>query len=309
MMISGTACHVQHDTHLATGMLRLTLIQRGVFFMAHIQYSITDLYSQEPLERLLYISSATYGNDWISMFHSHSFAELFYVLDGQGHFCTESEEVPIERDSLILINPNIRHTEKSSVTHPLTYIVLGLDNLHFQFSGTEYGAYRVHDFYKHRDACLPIMQMMLDEARGRRTSSELICHHFLSILLLKILRISGDQFTPYSSKNIPGECETLKCYIDTHYQENITLDKLAEVSHLNKFYLSHLFNHAFGISPITYLLERRILHSKELLKSTDFSITQIAHTTGFSSANYFSQSFKRYTGLPPASYRKNHQDT
>ena len=99
MMISGTACHVQHDTHLATGMLRLTLIQRGVFFMAHIQYSITDLYSQEPLERLLYISSATYGNDWISMFHSHSFAELFYVLDGQGHFCTESEEVPIERDS------------------------------------------------------------------------------------------------------------------------------------------------------------------------------------------------------------------
>lgn len=276
--------------------------------MAHIQYSLTDLYNQQPLERLLYISSATYGNDWISMFHSHSFAELFYVQDGHGYFCTESEEVPIGKDSLILINPNIRHTEKSSRTHPLTYIVLGIDNLHFQFQGSEYGAYRVYDFQKHSDACLPLMQMMLDEARGRRSSSELICQHFLSILLLKILRISGDQFTPYSSKNIPGECETIKYYIDTHYQENITLDILAEVSHLNKFYLSHIFNKAFGISPITYLLERRILHSKELLKTTDFSITQIAHTTGFSSANYFSQSFKRYTGLTPAAYRKNHQD-
>lgn len=275
--------------------------------MAHIQYSITDLHNQEPLERLLYISSATYGKDWISMFHSHSFAELFYILDGEGYFCTESEEVPIKKDSLILINPNIRHTEKSSKTHPLKYIVLGIDNLHFEFSGTDYGAYRIYDFQKHRECCLSLMQMMLDEARGQRISSELICQYLMSILLLKILRISGDKFTPYSAKNIPGECETIKHYVDTHYQENITLDNLAEVSHLNKFYLSHMFSKAFGISPITYLLERRILHSKELLKSTDFSITQIAHTTGFSSSNYFSQSFKRYTGLTPAAYRKKYQ--
>lgn len=272
--------------------------------MAHIQYSLTGQQSQTPSERLLYISSATYGSDWISMFHTHSFAELIFVLDGRGFFCTESEKVPIERDSLILINPNIRHTEKSSLDHPLTYIVLGIDNLHFQFSGSEYDSYRLYDFRKHRENLLLPMQMMLDEARGHRTSADLICQHFLSILLLRLHRISGDQFTPYSSKNIPGECETIKQYIDSHYQENIVLDRLAEVSHLNKFYLSHIFAKAFGISPITYLLERRILHSKELLKSTDFSITQIAHTTGFSSANYFSQSFKRYTGLTPAVYRK-----
>lgn len=275
--------------------------------MAHIQYSITDLHNQDPLERLLYISSTTYGKDWISMFHSHSFVELFYILDGEGYFCTEAEEVPIRQDSMVLINPNIRHTEKSSKSHPLTYIVLGIDNLQFDFSGTEFGAYRVYDFQQHRDICLPLMQMMLEEARGKRTSSELICQYFMNILLLKILRISGDKFTPYSSKNIPGECETIKLYLDMHYQENISLDHLAEVSHLNKFYLSHIFSKAFGISPITYLLERRILHSKELLKSTDFSITQIAHTTGFSSSNYFSQSFKRYTGLTPAAYRKKYQ--
>ena len=51
----------------------------------------------------------------------------------------------------------------------------------------------------------------------------------------------------------------------------------------------------------------RIIHSKELLKNSDYSITQIAHMTGFSSSNYFSQSFKKYTGVTPNRYRKNHE--
>lgn len=272
--------------------------------MAHIQYSLTDLLTSPPQEKLLYISTAAYGKDWISMFHSHSFAELIYVIDGQGSFCTESDIIPIGRDSLIIINPNVRHTEKSSREHPMTYIVLGIDNLHFAFSKAKDSSFCFYDFHAHRDACLPLMQMMLDEARQHKALSEQICQHFLNILLLKVLRITGEQFTPYAAKNISSECEYVKQYLDIHYQENITLDALADLSHLNKFYLSHIFSKAFGISPITYLLERRILHSKELLRTTDFNIIQIAHTTGFSSANYFSQSFKRYTGITPAAYRK-----
>lgn len=272
--------------------------------MAHIQYSLTDLYNQPPQERLLYISTAVYGSDWISMFHSHSFAELIYVINGQGSFCTETDVIPIEKDSLIVINPNIRHTEKSSPEHPMTYIVLGIDNLHFEFSHVRESSFCFYDFHSHREACLPLMKMMLEEARQHKALSEQICQHLLNILLLKVLQITGDQFTPYGAKNIPGECEYIKQYLDEHYQDNITLDGLAELSHLNKFYLSHIFSRAIGISPITYLLERRILHSKELLRTTDFNIIQIAHTTGFSSANYFSQSFKRYTGITPVAYRK-----
>ena len=241
------------------------------------------------------------------MYHSHSFAELIYVTNGNGSFCTETTDIPLHKDSLILINPNLRHTEKSSSTHPLTYIVLGIDNIHFNFNNEEYCLFKVHDFSKYRDYVLPIMKMMVDEVRTHKESSDLICQHFLQILLLKLPRITGDHFTPYSAKNIPGECETIKNYMDTHYHENITLDTISEISHLNKYYLSHIFSKAFGISPITYLLERRILNSKQLLKTTDFNITQIAHMTGFSSANYFSQSFRRSTGMTPAAYRKSHR--
>lgn len=272
--------------------------------MAHIQYSIKNIYNQQPLERLLYISSAAYGKDWISMFHTHSFTELFYVIDGEGYFCTETEEVCIHKDSFVIINPNVRHTEKSSNEKALTYIVLGIDNLKFEFNSSTSSNFQVYNFGEHRNELLIILQTMLSEVKQKKDNYEQICQHYFMVFLLKMLRITGEQFSFASSKDVPTECETTKQYIDSHYQETITLDTLASISHLNKFYLTHIFSKAYGISPINYLLERRILHSKELLKNSDFSITQIAHVTGFSSSNYFSQSFKKYTGMTPKGYRQ-----
>lgn len=272
--------------------------------MAHVQYSITDLYDQPPLEQLLYASSATYGADWISMFHSHSFSELLYVVDGQGEFCTEEVSVPLHKDMLIIINPNVRHTEKSSAKRPLTYIVLGIDNLQFEFSGnTGIGSSNIYNFQVHRSKIVPLLEMILEELKFKQDSHSQICQHLLSILLLRIRRITGDSFSSFCNKNIPGECQNIKYYIDSHYQEDLTLDSLAEIAHLNKFYLSHIFSDAYGISPINYLLERRILRSKDLLKNSDFSITQIASVAGFSSPNYFSQAFKKSTGFTPRAYR------
>lgn len=274
--------------------------------MAHTQYSLSEIMNQQIIEQLLYVSNATYGKDWVSVFHSHSFAELFYVVDGSGLFCTESAEIPIQKDHLILINPNVLHTEKSSASNPLTYMVLGIDNLKFEFSSSQYDSCQIHDFSRHREKTLWIMNMMMEEMRQKHKNHEQICQHLLSVLLFRILRVTEDTFSFATAKEIPGECEFLKNYLDQNYREPLTLDVLAEASHLNKYYLSHIFTKTFGISPINYLLERRILHSKDLLKATDFSVTLVAHMTGFSSANYFSQSFKKHTGVTPLAYRKKH---
>lgn len=271
--------------------------------MAHVQYSITDFDTHQPIERLLYVSSTTYGGDWISMFHSHSFTELFYVVSGSGHFCTETTTLPIRKDMLITINPNIRHTEKSSPGDPLTYIALGIDNMRFHFEDSSSDMYHACDFGKCKDSIIPLLEMMLREVKTQNKTYQQICQHYLAILLLKIQRYTGSDFAFTTSDSAPEECEFVKNHIDAHYQEHLTLDDLAALAHLNKYHLAHMFSDTYGISPINYLLERRILNSKELLKNSTFSITQIAHVTGFSSANYFSQAFKKYTGQTPRAYR------
>ena len=91
----------------------------------------------------------------------------------------------------------------------------------------------------------------------------------------------------------------IKRYLDNNYREDISLDTLAEVAHINKYYLAHTFQKAYGISPITYLNRRRIEESKYMLGNTGYSLAQISELMGFSSPSYFSQCFRKAEGLTP----------
>src|SRR5699024_5834119 len=92
--------------------------------------------------------------------------------------------------------------------------------------------------------------------------------------------------------------------IKHNYRESITLDDLAEVSHVNKYYLAHLFKQQIGMSPIEFLNKERITAAKGLLETTNITVTQISESTGFSSQSFFSQAFRRETGVTPSAYRK-----
>lgn len=96
-------------------------------------------------------------------------------------------------------------------------------------------------------------------------------------------------------------------YIDNHFKENLSLDQLAQLAHLNKYYLAHSFRREFGVSPINYLMSRRIEESRFLLRETDHPLSLIAQILGFSSLSYFSQCFRRMEGVSPLEYRRRHR--
>ena len=103
--------------------------------------------------------------------------------------------------------------------------------------------------------------------------------------------------------------EKIKRYIEANYIQNITLDSLAELSHLNKYYMAHAFTLHYGCSPIRYLCQTRIEASKELLANTDYSITEVAQYAGFSSQSYFAQCFSKSCGVTASAYRKSCKET
>ena len=86
----------------------------------------------------------------------------------------------------------------------------------------------------------------------------------------------------------------------------MTLDKLAEVANINKYYLVHMFKNHTGMSPIEYLIAFRIKQAKYLLSHSDITVAEISLSVGFSSQSYFSKIFKRHTGLTPLKYRQMH---
>ena len=105
------------------------------------------------------------------------------------------------------------------------------------------------------------------------------------------------------------ECAVVRRYIENHFKENLTLDDLAAVAHVSKYYLSHAFSREYGTSPINYLLSCRVRESIYLLTETSLSLSQIAEMLGFSSPSYFSQSFRRIQGMSPLTYRNQIRDS
>ena len=274
--------------------------------MANLTYSFTDLSTDHSdKQQLRYVSSSSFGKDWNSILHSHECTELFYVTDGEGWFCTEEKAYPISKNQMILVNPKVRHTERSSETHNMHYIVLGIDHLQLYFDqAQDFGSFQIFSLSTRYDEILSILHIILEELQKHRPFYQEICQHYLSILLLQVQRFTGQNFTVSAPSQIPYECEKAKLYMDKHFCEPITLDSLAAITHWDKFYFSHQFSAAYGIAPISYLLQKRVEHSKQLLETTDYSITQIAEAAGFSSQNYFSQIFRKSTGLSPREYRK-----
>jgi len=67
--------------------------------------------------------------------------------------------------------------------------------------------------------------------------------------------------------------------------------------------LTHIFTQEYKISPINYLVHRRIEEARYLLAQTNYRISDIANMLGFSSNSYFSQTFHRVVGVSPSQFR------
>lgn len=96
-------------------------------------------------------------------------------------------------------------------------------------------------------------------------------------------------------------------YVDAHLYDNFTLDELSEKFSVSKYYMSHVFSQATGISIIKYRNERRITQAKTLLIQSGRPISEIALSLGFDSSSNFSKIFAEHEKITPTRYRRLHK--
>lgn len=254
--------------------------------------------------KLLNIASSRYGGDWHSVPHTHNHTELFFIVSGKGQFLIQDQFFPVGINNLVIINPNVLHTEDSLNAQPLEYIVLGIEGIELANDENSNGQFSILDHMESVEisGCL---RNILREMEQKNTGYEDVCQAYMEILIIRLMRsttLSVPSEPQISSGN--RQCAAVRRYIDLHFKEPLTLEQLAEESHMNKYYLSHAFKREYGTSPINYMISRRIEESKYLLAETDLSMTQIAQLLGFSSLSYFSQVFRRTQSVSPLEYRQ-----
>lgn len=278
--------------------------------MSHTNYTFS-LTEEDSLPRkqmiLRNVASAKYGGDWHSIPHAHSYTELFYIVGGDGQFQINEKRFPVAAHQLVVVNPNIIHTEVSYEAHPLEYIVLGIEGLELTISDSEEARYCIYSFPEHNPV-LTCMQQVLQEMRGRKPEYQTLCLAYMDIIMVQLMRNASVSVTQTHSRFPTNrQCASVRQYIDEHYKESLSLDILAEKVNINKYYMAHAFKQEYGVSPINYLIACRIREGKRLLAETDLSLSQIASVLGFSSSSYFSQRFRNAEGLSPTEYRQLNQ--
>ena len=92
-------------------------------------------------------------------------------------------------------------------------------------------------------------------------------------------------------------------YIETHLEEDLSLETIANQFYINKYHLSHCFREIAGHTFKQHIVLARISQAKHMLLTSNLQIFQISEQVGFQSASHFIRIFKKYEGISPLQYR------
>jgi len=103
--------------------------------------------------------------------------------------------------------------------------------------------------------------------------------------------------------DVAKHLRSAKDLMDRAYAEEVDLDALARAAGYSRFHFARTFHRAYGETPRAYLTRRRIERAKDLLRSANLTVTEIAHLVGFASLGSFSARFAALVGEAPTEYR------
>jgi AraC-like DNA-binding protein len=93
-------------------------------------------------------------------------------------------------------------------------------------------------------------------------------------------------------------------YVDEHYAERLTLDRLAKQAGISSYYLTTLFRRCTGRSVMAYVGDVRHREARSLLSNTGLAVTEVARSVGYDDPYYFSRVFRSREGCAPSAYRR-----
>ena len=256
--------------------------------------------------------------------HWHEEIEIIYVEEGKLHVKIGEQDMDGEAGDLFFVNPRELHLMSSPDGKVKYYTLLfPIEFISFQ-SLDELEANLLAPI---RSNQLMLPQQLTDAALKKRVREIVVkliednrkihhldireiglsSHHLQTrIYLLQILQMlyEAGALTKAETAGNSNMQKELLGYIQNHYTEKITLSMLAEEFHLSEKYISRYFVEHFYLPFSNYVVHLRLTHAKQLLETTEESVTEIALQSGFSNVSYFIRAFKNAYDKPPLKYRK-----
>ena len=126
----------------------------------------------------------------------------------------------------------------------------------------------------------------------------------LNLILDEAARSVSSKVNSYNNKSIKLILRKAVEYMQAHYQDQVTLNEVAEHTFVSTYYISRMFKREMGKNFVDFLNEIRVEKAKEMLKDIRFKTYEVAEKVGIPDAHYFSRLFKKYVGVTPTEFRE-----
>jgi AraC-like DNA-binding protein len=236
--------------------------------------------------------------------HLHKdYYQIYYVTENCGEFIINGKPCLLEENMFIFAHPGVKHGigpipgENGMKTFEIKFVILNNDLI------TE--LQNIPHVYRGNADLQNLLCQVFNEGMEKDVYYNKITIHLFSTFLYKVIR---------QYKNFDNNVEDIsfrqkpttkiKEYLNLHYQEDITLDRLAKVTGYTKNYLCRIFRENTGITINEYLSNVRINRAADILASTDMEVSEVSKATGFTNIFHFIKKFKKIIGIPPGGYRK-----
>ncbi|MCH5296230.1 MAG: helix-turn-helix transcriptional regulator [Ruminococcus sp.] len=236
--------------------------------------------------------------------HTHPSYMIIIVFSNEELLVERKIELKPKHYFATITSPDIPHNDiDEDFNH---YYCTMIDREYFEKQYRLYSenvpCFEQHQFSLCSDILKTLNTFALEYSKGMKNSditlgaqTTLITHWIIRSILGENLDMRS-----VSSNYTVGRVQQ---YIEQHFDENITVKKLAQIAYMSESSLNRLFKKETSFTPIEYLIQTRIAKSKILLKRKDVPITEISQRCGFGSNAHFTSCFKRLVNISPSEYR------
>lgn len=222
-----------------------------------------------------------------------------YIIDGTGTVISDGKEYTASKGDVYVLHKGCSHKYFSDASNPWTKIFFNISGELVDSLILTYGLEQMILVKQ-----CEIYQLFLDFYEIASSQELFTKMNDLCTLKLHEIIIALSKSNKGQSEH-SEEALKLKEVLDGSINHNITIGELSASIFRSPDYTIKLFKREFGQTPYLYLINKKIEISKSLLKGTNLSVKAIASELSFCDQHYFSNLFKKMTGLSPKAYRNN----
>jgi len=291
-------------------------IADGQHYFGNSGFPITVLRARTTPEH-----QPSHPHDLTEVEHSHDFCELAIITAGNGLHWLEGDDFPVTAGDVFLLQGRQRHYFHQRENLEMINIMYDPKKLRLPENELrripgycalfllEPASRRQHRFASrlhlrrialaHAEQLVGEMELEID--RQQPGGGAVLLSRLIDLLVYLSRAYTDATSTEAHALLRVGSVISA---IESDCTHNWTVPELLETAHMSRSTLMRVFRKATGQTPIEYLIRLRIQRAMELMRQTDWSITEIALETGFNDSNYFTRQFRKATNLSPTAYRQ-----